>query len=143
VLCCLRSRRLRCFRRAELSAPPKRRSRRSTCSASRPASSASPLRRAPAAGSSREAESQRLQAAIVADLIRRGIEVHAFNQRTVTGILEMIRMLGAIVDPSERAEELVATLKTRLAKARRRSEYLPKRPRVFFEQWDDPLISAI
>ena len=69
--------------------------------------------------------------------------MHAFNQRTVTGILEMIRMLGAIVDPSERAEELVATLKTRLAKARRRSEYLPKRPRVFFEQWDDPLISAI
>jgi iron complex transport system substrate-binding protein len=84
-----------------------------------------------------------LQADIAADLIRRGIEVHAFNQRTVTGILDMIRMIGAIVGASERAEELVGTLDTRLAEIRRRSEYLPKRPRVFFEKWDDPLISAI
>jgi hypothetical protein len=51
-----------------------------------------------------------LQANIVADLIRRGIEVHAFNQRTVAGILEMIRMLGAMVDASQRAEELVGRL---------------------------------
>jgi iron complex transport system substrate-binding protein len=61
-----------------------------------------------------------LQADIVADLIRRGIEVHAFNQRTVTGILDMIRMLGAMVGASERAEELVETLETRLAEARKR-----------------------
>src|SRR5215471_19970556 len=67
-----------------------------------------------------------LQADIVADLIRRGVAVHAFNQRTVTGILEMIRMVGAMVGASQRAEELVETLETRLAKARRRSEYLPK-----------------
>jgi iron complex transport system substrate-binding protein len=84
-----------------------------------------------------------LQADIVADLIRRGIEVHAFNQRTVAGILDMIRMVGAMVSVSERAEDLVGTLEIRLAEARRRSEYLPKRPRVFFEEWDDPLISAI
>jgi len=84
-----------------------------------------------------------LQADIVADLIRRGIEVHAFNQRTVTGILDMIRMVGAVVGVSERAEELVGTLEARLAEARRRSEYLPKRPRVFFEEWNDPLISGI
>ena len=84
-----------------------------------------------------------LQANIVSDLIRRGIEVHAFNQRTVTGILEMIRMLGAMVDASESAEELVETLSARLADARSRAECLPKRPRVFFEEWDDPLISAI
>src|SRR5215470_10267222 len=84
-----------------------------------------------------------LQADIVADLIRRGIEVHAFNQRTVTGILDMIRMVGAMVGVSERAEELVETLAARLAETRSRSEYLPKRPRVFFEEWDDPLISAI
>src|SRR5215831_15697000 len=84
-----------------------------------------------------------LQANIVADLIRRGIEVHAFNQRTVTGILEMIRMLGAMVDASESAEELVETLSARLADARSRAERLAKRPRVFFEEWDDPLICGI
>src|ERR1700738_3277329 len=51
-----------------------------------------------------------LQADIAADLIRRGLDVHAFNQRTIAGILEMIRMLGAMVDASERAEELVSAL---------------------------------
>ena len=84
-----------------------------------------------------------LQADIVADLIRRGIEVHAFNQRTVTGILDMIRLLGAMVVASERAEKLVGSLETRLAEARKRAECLPKRPRVFFEEWDDPMISGI
>src|SRR6267143_106202 len=47
-----------------------------------------------------------LQAEIAADLIRRGLNVHAFNQRSVAGILGMIRMLGALVEASERAEEL-------------------------------------
>ena len=84
-----------------------------------------------------------LQADIVADLVRRGIDVHAFNQRTITGILDMIRMVGAMVDANDRAEELVGSLETRLAEARRRAECLPERPRVFFEEWDDPLISAI
>ena len=84
-----------------------------------------------------------LQADIAADLIRRGIEVHAFNQRTVAGILDMIRMVGAMVGASERAEELVRTLEIRLAEARHRAECLTKRPTVFFEEWDGPLISAI
>jgi iron complex transport system substrate-binding protein len=84
-----------------------------------------------------------LQANIVADLIRRGLNVHAFNQRTVAGILDMIRMVGAMVDVGERAEELVAALEAGLVQARTRSECLPKRPKVFFEEWDDPLISGI
>ena len=84
-----------------------------------------------------------LQADIVADLIRRGLDVHAFNQRSVAGILDMIRMVGAMVDASERARQLVSTLDTRLADARIRAARLPKRPRVFFEEWDDPLISGI
>src|SRR6516162_11862241 len=71
-----------------------------------------------------------LQADIVADLVRRGIDVHAFNQRTITGILDMIRMVGAMVDANDRAEELVGSLATRLAEARRRAECLPERPRV-------------
>ena len=84
-----------------------------------------------------------LQADIAADLIRRGLAVHAFNQRSVAGILDMIRTVGAMVGASERAFQLVSALETSLADARSRAEQLPKRPRVFFEEWDDPLISAI
>ncbi len=84
-----------------------------------------------------------LQADIVADLIRRGVNVHAFNQRTVAGILAMIQMLGAIADAGGRAEELVRTLGAGLAEARTRAERLPQRPKVFFEEWDNPLISGI
>ena len=84
-----------------------------------------------------------LQADIAMDLIRRGLDVHAFNQRTIAGILDMIRTLGAMVDASERARQLVETFETRLAEVRSRAERLPKRPRVFFEEWDDPLISGI
>jgi iron complex transport system substrate-binding protein len=84
-----------------------------------------------------------LQADIAADLIRRGLAVLSFNQRSVAGILGMIRMLGVIVDAGARAEELAATLEAGLVQARSRAECLPKRPRVFFEEWDDPLISAI
>jgi iron complex transport system substrate-binding protein len=84
-----------------------------------------------------------LQANITADLIRCGLNVHASNQRSVAGILDMIRMLGAMVDARERAEELVGTLEAGLAEARTRADNLKKRPRVFFEEWDDPLISGI
>jgi iron complex transport system substrate-binding protein len=84
-----------------------------------------------------------LQADIAADLIRRGINVHAFNQRSVAGFLDMIRMLGAMVDAREPAQPLVDALEARLAEARKRAERLPQRPRVFFEEWDDPLISGI
>jgi iron complex transport system substrate-binding protein len=84
-----------------------------------------------------------LQANIVAALIRGGLNVHAFNQRTIAGIFDMIRMLGAMVDAVRRAEELVATLEAGLVQARTRAECLPRQPRVFFEEWDDPLISGI
>jgi iron complex transport system substrate-binding protein len=84
-----------------------------------------------------------LQADIVADLIRRGLNVYAFNQRTVPGILDMIRMLGAVVDAGGRAGGLVATLEAGLVRARNRAECLPKRPKVFFAEWDDLLISGI
>src|SRR6516162_11821718 len=85
-----------------------------------------------------------LQADIAAELIRRGLNVHAFNQRSVAGILDMILMVGAMVQASDRAEQLVARLGAGLVQARRsRAERLPKRPKVFFEEWDDPLISGI
>jgi iron complex transport system substrate-binding protein len=84
-----------------------------------------------------------LQADIAAELVRRGLNVHAFNQRSIAGILDMIRMIGAMVDASERAEQLAARLELSLVQARSQAECLPQRPKVFFEEWDDPLISGI
>jgi iron complex transport system substrate-binding protein len=84
-----------------------------------------------------------LQADIAADLIRRGLDVHAFNQRSVAGILDMIHTVGAMVDASERTQQLVNNLEMRLAEVRGRAKCLSRRPRVFFEEWDDPLISGI
>jgi len=84
-----------------------------------------------------------LQADIAADLIRRGLDVHAFNQRSVAEILDMIRTVGAMVDANEQAQRLVSELEMGLAEVRERARRLPMRPRVFFEEWDDPLISGI
>jgi iron complex transport system substrate-binding protein len=84
-----------------------------------------------------------LQANIVADLIRRGLQVHAFNHRTIAGILDMIRMVGAIVGASERADALARIYEARLDEARAAAAALPHHPKVFFEEWDEPLISGI
>jgi iron complex transport system substrate-binding protein len=84
-----------------------------------------------------------LQADIVAALIRQGIAVHAFNQRTIAEIFEMIRMLGALVGSPERADRLAGELEGRLADAHRASMRLPRRPLVYFEEWDEPAISGI
>jgi iron complex transport system substrate-binding protein len=84
-----------------------------------------------------------LQAEIVADLIRNGIEVHAFNHRTIAGILDMIRMVGAIVGAADRANALAGSYEAKLDKARDRAARLAHRPKVFFEEWDNPLISCI
>jgi iron complex transport system substrate-binding protein len=84
-----------------------------------------------------------LQADIAAELIRRNIAVHAFNQRDVTGILDMIRTLGALVGATEKAEALAVALEDRLDAVREQAEQLPRRPRVYFEEWDEPMISGI
>jgi iron complex transport system substrate-binding protein len=84
-----------------------------------------------------------LQADIVAALIRKGIAVHAFNQRDVAGIFSMIRTLGALVGVAEKAEQLACSLETQLAHARTSAELRPNRPRVYFEEWDNPMISGI
>lgn len=82
-----------------------------------------------------------LQADIAADLIRKGIAVHAFNQRSVAEILDMIRMLGALTGTSARADEIVARFNTRAAQLR--ATQRETRPAVYFEEWDDPPISGI
>ncbi len=83
-----------------------------------------------------------LQADIVADLIRAGVAVHVFNQRDVAGILAMIRTVGAMVDAAERADRLATGYAQRLAGIASVPRPSP-RPKVYFEEWDDPLISGI
>jgi iron complex transport system substrate-binding protein len=84
-----------------------------------------------------------LQADIAAELIRRNIAVHAFNQRDVAGIFAMIRTLGALVGATEKAEALAASLENRLDLVREQAAALPRSPRVYFEEWDEPMISGI
>jgi iron complex transport system substrate-binding protein len=84
-----------------------------------------------------------LQADLAAELVRRGITVVTFNQRTVDEILQMIRMLGGLVGCQARAEALARSLSSDLDRIREASSRLAWRPRTFFEEWDDPLISGI
>ena len=84
-----------------------------------------------------------LQADIVAALIRAGVAVHAINQRSLAEILEMIRLLGALVGAGERAERLAQRLAAGLAAAHERAARLAWRPKVYFEEWDEPMISGI
>ena len=84
-----------------------------------------------------------LQADIVATLIRQGVAVHAFNQRSVAEILAMIRTLGALTGAGDRAERLAQELGSGLAQAQARAARLSWRPKVYFEEWDEPMISGI
>lgn len=84
-----------------------------------------------------------LQADIAAQLVRAGLDVHVFNHRSVADILRMIRTLGGMIGCGERAQALAASLEAGLAAVRERAALLPRRPRVYFEEWDDPMISGI
>jgi iron complex transport system substrate-binding protein len=84
-----------------------------------------------------------LQANITSELVKRGYPVMAFNQRSIAEILQMIRMLGALVGCADRAAALAASLELELDSIRAAATRLPARPRVYFEEWDDPLISGI
>ena len=84
-----------------------------------------------------------LQADLGAELVRRGIAVVTFNQRTVAEILQMIGMLGGLVGCQPAAERLADRLTTDLDRIRDAASRFPERLRVFFEEWDQPLISGI
>lgn len=84
-----------------------------------------------------------LQADIVASLIREGVAVHAFNQRTVAGILDMIRLLAAMVGTADKGEGLAVQLEARLDTVACEAAKLPRRPRIYFEEWNEPMISGI
>jgi iron complex transport system substrate-binding protein len=84
-----------------------------------------------------------LQADLAAELVRRGIAVVTFNQRSVEEILQMIGMLGGLVGCQAEAEALANRLAEGLETIRESAARFAHRPRVFFEEWDDPLISGI
>jgi iron complex transport system substrate-binding protein len=84
-----------------------------------------------------------LQAGIAAELARAGVEVHVFNQRDIDGILRMIVTVGSLVGAQAKAERLARDLERRVLAARERSARRDRRPRVYFEEWDDPHICGI
>ncbi len=84
-----------------------------------------------------------LQADIMADLVRAGLPVHVFNQRTVAGIYDMMRMLGAMIGEEQKAAVLIQKIEIDVANVRQQASTLPRRPIVYFEEWNDPLITGI
>ncbi len=84
-----------------------------------------------------------LQADIARELIRRGYPVYTFNQRSVAEILQMVRIVGALVGRADAGDALARRLEAGLEEIRARAALFEVRPRVFFEEWDEPLISGI
>jgi len=84
-----------------------------------------------------------LQADIARDLAKAGLNVVLFNQRSVDEILSMIQMLAAMVGAADRGKELIAKLEAGLDEIRNSSKGLKRRPKVYFEEWDEPMISGI
>ena len=83
-----------------------------------------------------------LQANIAAELGRAGVAIHLFNQRDIAGIMAMIHTVGALVGAGDRADALAQSLEERL-ESLAASVSGRARPRVYFEEWDEPLISGI
>jgi iron complex transport system substrate-binding protein len=84
-----------------------------------------------------------LQADITTELVKRGHTVFTFNQRSVAEILQMVRVLAGIVGVSDKGEALAHELEAGLEAIREAASRWSRRPRVFFEEWDEPLISGI
>jgi iron complex transport system substrate-binding protein len=84
-----------------------------------------------------------IQADIAAELVRRGVEVWISNHRSVAGIVDYVRRLGALVGAAARADAYADELQRGLDAMAAASAALPVRPRVYFEEWDDPRISGI
>ncbi len=84
-----------------------------------------------------------LQADIAAELIRKGVQVTVFNQRSVAEIFSMLFQVAAMVGQGERAVELMGAMQARLEGIQLTAANMPRRPRVYFEEWDEPHISAI
>jgi iron complex transport system substrate-binding protein len=84
-----------------------------------------------------------IQADIAAELIKSGVEVWISNHRSVAGILDYVRRLGALVGAAEKADELATRLQQVLDDIADAARALPRRPKVYFEEWDEPPITGI
>ncbi|WP_202844347.1 ABC transporter substrate-binding protein [Luteimonas saliphila] len=84
-----------------------------------------------------------IQADIAAALVRRGVEVWIANHRSVQGILDYVRRLGALVGVAARADAYAGELEAGLERIAKGAATLPVRPKVYFEEWDEPLIAGI
>ena len=84
-----------------------------------------------------------MQADIAAQLIRNAVPVHIFNQRSVEEIFAMITLLGAMIGVAQKTSMLIARLETDMQAVRASAARLARRPRVYFEEWDEPMISGI
>ena len=84
-----------------------------------------------------------MQADICRDLAAAGIEVHLFNQRDIAGILRMVQVLAALVERQVEGQALVAQLQTQVDAVRAQAQQWTARPTVYFEEWNEPLMSGI
>lgn len=84
-----------------------------------------------------------LQAEIAASLIKAGCQMHVFNQRSLDETLQMILTVGDLVGASERAMALVDTYQAQLTAARQQATTWSRKPKVYFEEWDDPMMCSI
>lgn len=84
-----------------------------------------------------------IQGPIIPGLARAGLSVYLFNQRDLAGIFAMIRTLGALIGRTEKADALARTLEDRVDEVAAETRDRTPRPRVYFEEWDNPMISAI
>lgn len=84
-----------------------------------------------------------IQADIARELIKAGVEVWISNHRSVDGIVAYIRRLGAMVGAYEKADRYAAQAQTHIEQVRAAASKLPRRPKVYFEEWDDPIITGI
>lgn len=84
-----------------------------------------------------------IQAEIAEALIKRGVEVWISNHRSVGGIVAYVRRLGALVGAWEKSERYASELAAHVERIRAAAATLPRRPRVYFEEWDEPMISGI
>ena len=84
-----------------------------------------------------------MQADIASALIRQGVQVTIFNQRSVAEIFSMMFQVAAMVGQGAQGLALIQTLQRQLADIQKAAEALPRRPRIYFEEWDEPHISAI
>ena len=84
-----------------------------------------------------------MQAALADKLIRAGLNVLVTNQRSVAQIFQTLRLVAGLVGAQERAEAWITQCQARHAQIAQAASTWPRRPRLYFEEWDEPMISAI